>query len=303
MTILITLGPLLVALLLGYWINIALFTPTRVEKWLSQLVYLILGLIGFSLGALDNLMEKLLVAGYQAIVLFILINVFSLLALYFSGLYFGEKSTTNDTQTNSHKHALLDAAKTIVWVIIGIIVGMLSKNWPLPINEAVTYLLYFLLFLIGCQLKQGNYRLRKLFLNAQGVIIAAVTITSTLFSGWIGSLMLGLNWSQGLAVVSGFGWYSLSGILITGLGNPTLGTTAFLLDLGREVFALMCIPFFARINNHMSVGCSGATAMDFTLPMLGKFHGAQIVPICIASGFIMSILCPILIPLFLGIKA
>ena len=50
----------------------------------------------------------------------------------------------------------------------------------------------------------------------------------------------------------------------------------------------------------MSVGFSGATAMDFTLPMLGKFHGADIVPICISSGLIMSLLVPILIPLFLG---
>ncbi|WP_239544396.1 lysine exporter LysO family protein [Marinomonas foliarum] len=168
-------------------------------------------------------------------------------------------------------------------------------------DELVTGLLYVLLFLIGCQLRQGNHRLRKLFLNSQGVIIALVTIFTTLLAGWIGSFVLGLSWNQGLAVVSGFGWYSLSGILITGLGDPVLGTTAFLLDLGREILSLMLIPFLARLNSHMSVGYSGATAMDFTLPMLGKFHGAQIIPVCIASGFIMSILVPILIPLFMGI--
>jgi uncharacterized membrane protein YbjE (DUF340 family) len=41
--------------------------------------------------------------------------------------------------------------------------------------------------------------------------------------------------------------------------------------------------------------------MDFTLPMLGKFHGADIIPTAIASGFIMSLLVPILIPLFMGL--
>lgn len=304
MTILSTLGPLLIALLFGYWVNIKLFTPTRVAKGLEQLVYLILGLIGFSLGALDNLAEKMLIAGYQAIVFFVLISVLSLAGLYFSGLRFG--GTHSDqlatTPASNKYHTLMDAVKTMAWVIGGVVVGFFAKDWLTGVDELVTGLLYVLLFLIGCQLRQGNHRLRKLFLNTQGVIIALVTISTTLFAGWLGSLILGLNWNQGLAVVSGFGWYSLSGILITGLGDPVLGTTAFLLDLAREILALILIPFLARLNSHMSVGYSGATAMDFTLPMLGKFHGAQIIPVCIASGFIMSILVPILIPLFMGIS-
>jgi uncharacterized membrane protein YbjE (DUF340 family) len=196
----------------------------------------------------------------------------------------------------------MDAAKTIAWVIGGVIVGIFAKDWLTGVDNIVTGLLYVLLFLICCQLRQGNHRLRKLFLNAQGVIIALVTISTTLLAGWIGSLILGLSWNRGRAVVSGFGWYSQSGSLIPGLGEPGLGTTAFLLDLAREILALMLIPFLARLNSHMSIGYSGATAMDFTLPMLGKFHGAQIIPVCIASGFIMSILVPILIPLFMGIK-
>ncbi|WP_418138593.1 hypothetical protein AB8616_21490 [Marinomonas sp. RS-M-Aa-14] len=89
MTIIATLGPLLIALLFGYWVNIKLFTPARVAKGLEQLVYLILGLIGFSLGALDNLAEKLFIAGYQALVLFVLISVIGLTGLYLSGLRFG----------------------------------------------------------------------------------------------------------------------------------------------------------------------------------------------------------------------
>ncbi|BFM49612.1 lysine exporter LysO family protein [Marinomonas sp. THO17] len=299
-----TLGPLLIALLIGYWLDLKLFNAKRVSKWLEQLVYLILALIGFSLGSLDNLVEKLMIAGYQAIIMMLLVSVFSLAGLYLSGRYFNneiEQNTEQQAQA-SLKQALLDALKTISWVLAGVIMGVIGKNWALDIEEYVTGLLYFLLFLIGCQLRQGNYRLRKIFLNKQGVIIALTTIITTLLAGWFGSMILGLAWYQGLAVVSGFGWYSLSGILITGLGDPVLGTTAFLMDLGREIIALMFIPILARINSHLSVGYCGATAMDFTLPILGKFHGAQIIPVCIASGFIMSILAPILIPLFLNIN-
>ncbi|MCV2401890.1 LysO family transporter [Marinomonas sp. C2222] len=303
MTVLITLGPLLAALLFGFWINIKIFTPSRVAKGLESLVYLILGLIGFSLGALENLSEKLIVAGYQAIVLLALISFFNLSGLYLSGLRFKATHTSNSPkQESSHNLAqvFIEAAKTLSWVIAGVVIGIFFGDTFTEVDATVTYLLYFLLFLIGCQLRQGNYRLRKLFLNPQGVIIALVAITTTLTAGLIGCSILELEWNHGLAVVSGFGWYSLSGILITGLGDPILGTTAFLLDLGREILILMLIPFLSRISSHISVGFSGATAMDFTLPMLGKFHGADIVPICISSGLIMSLLVPILIPLFLG---
>lgn len=302
MTVISTLGPLLIALLFGYWVNIKYLSPQRVAIGLEKLVYLILGLIGFSIGALDNLFEKLIVAGYQACILFSIMTVINLVALYCSGLRFGGGHADNNEKgpQASKQQAFKDAAQTLAWVIAGIALGFIGKDRAMGVNQAVTWLLYILLLLVGCQLRQGNHRLRKLLLNKQAVIIASTTIASTLLAGWISSFILGLSWHQGLAVVSGFGWYSLSGILITGLGDPVLGTTAFLLDLGREIVALMLIPFLAKRSSHMSVGYSGATAMDFTLPMLSKFHGADIVPVCIASGFIMSLLVPILIPLFLG---
>ncbi|SBS35860.1 hypothetical protein MSP8887_02470 [Marinomonas spartinae] len=302
MAILTTLLPLLAALLIGYWIDITFFNAKRVAKGLNQLVYLILGLIGFSIGALDNLTEKLLIAGHQAFILVILVSSFNLIALYFSGLKFGSHYENNSAALpqTSKWQAIKDAIITLTWVFAGIAAGFIGKQWFTGVDKLVTALLYILLFLIGCQLRQGNYRLRKLFLNRQGLIIAGVTIASTLLAGWVSTLLLHINWHQGLAVVSGFGWYSLSGILITGLGDPVLGTTAFLLDLSREILALMLIPFLAKWNSHLSVGYSGATAMDFTLPMLGKFHGPQIIPVCIASGFIMSVLVPILIPIFIG---
>ncbi|WP_425642658.1 lysine exporter LysO family protein [Marinomonas gallaica] len=302
MTILSTLGPLLAALLAGYWINLRPVTPERVAKGLSQLTYVILGLIGYSIGALDNLASKIVIAGYQAIVLFIAISVLPLLALWISGRVFhaGASKVEHVDKNSSTKHALVDAAKTLGWVLVGVLAGWSLKSWIPNVDELVTWLLYLLLFLVGCQLRQGNFRLRKLFLNTQGVAIALTTVAATLIAGLLAGSFLGLEWNKSLAVVSGFGWYSLSGILISGLGDPVLGTTAFLLDLGREIVALMLIPMFARLNSHLSVGYSGATAMDFTLPLLGKIHGAEIVPVCIASGFIMSVLVPILIPLFMG---
>ena len=302
MTVFSTLGPLLAALLVGYFINLNILTPNRVNKSLSQLTYLILLLIGYSIGALDNLLSKIAIAGYQTVILLIFTSIIPLGCLWISGRVFHASASKVEHVDNSRstRQALIDAGQTLAVVFIGIIAGWLLKEWVPNVDKPVEWLLFLLLYLIGCQLRQGNYRLRKLLLNSQGVIIGTVAVLATLVSGLLAGTILGLDWNHSLAVVSGFGWYSLSGILITGLGDPILGTTAFLLDLGREVIALMLIPMFARISSHLSVGYSGATAMDFTLPLLGKVHGPDIVPICVASGFIMSLLGPILIPLFMG---
>ena len=306
MTILITLGPLLLALLVGYWLNIKILSEKLIQVSLTWLTYLILGMIGFSIGALDNLAEKLLTAGAQALIFFAAISALSITALWYTGRHFNPDEKSLHTQATAEDVKISfavfsDAFKTLGFVLIGLVIGIFAADSSFHVDTIVTYLLYLLLFIIGRQLKQGNYRLRKLFLNTQGLIIAFTTVTMTLLGGLIGALILDLPIAHGLAVVSGFGWYSLSGILITGLGNPVLGTTAFLLDIGREILALLLIPVFCRISNHVSVGYSGATAMDFTLPMLGKFHGANIIPTAIASGFIMSLLVPVLIPLFMGL--
>ncbi|MGB1237067.1 MAG: lysine exporter LysO family protein [Pseudomonadales bacterium] len=303
MTILMTLGPLLAALFIGYWCNVRALSATFIDKSLKWLTMAMLALIGYSIGGLEDLQGKLYTAGVMALTFFALISVCNIAFLTLSGKLFDKSEPVTE-----HAHSggginlavFSDSLETVFWVVAGGAAGYFTEGVFHWAEALVTWMLYLLLFLIGRQLYQGNYRLRSLFLNVQGLIIGVTVLFSTLLAGAIGAWVLGLPLFEGMAVVSGFGWYSLSGILLTDLGSPELGTTAFLLDIGREVFALMLIPLLSRINSHCGVGYSGATAMDFTLPMLGKFHGAIIIPTAIASGFVLSMMVPVLIPLFLS---
>lgn len=325
MTILLSLGPLLAALILGFSWHLKPLSNAHIDTGLKWLTFAMLAMIGYGIGGLENLQTKLYQAGYIALVLSGFILLFNVVFLTLSGRVLGlerkahkaakkaalcQPEITIDSQQEETAHsgstvtfswsAFSDSIQTVAWVLIGAVVGYLTEGIFHQIDTVVTWMLYLLLFLIGQQLLRANYRLRSLFLNVQGLIISCVTVISTLLAGLAGAWVLELPVYEGLAVVSGFGWYSLSGIILSDLGYPLLGTTAFLLDIGREVFALMLIPALARIHNHCSVGYSGATAMDFTLPMLGKFHGAAIIPTAIASGVVMSILVPIFIPLFVS---
>lgn len=60
----------------------------------------------------------------------------------------------------------------------------------------------------------------------------------------------------------------------------------------------MLIPGLVRRSRSTALGLCGATSMDFTLPVLQRSGGVEIVPAAIVHGFVLSLLVPVLIALF-----
>lgn len=114
----------------------------------------------------------------------------------------------------------------------------------------------------------------------------------------LAAMLLGLPLTTGLALAAAYGWYSLSGILMTDAFGPVIGSAAFFNDLLRELLAIMLIPLLIRRRRHTALGLCGATSMDFTLPVLQRSGGMEIVPAAIVQGFLLSLLAPVLIALF-----
>lgn len=83
--------------------------------------------------------------------------------------------------------------------------------------------------------------LKQIVLNRRGMIVAVIVVISSLVAGVINAFILGLPLKTGLAMASGFGWYSLSGILLTESFGPVIGSAAFFNDLARELIAIMLI--------------------------------------------------------------
>lgn len=113
--------------------------------------------------------------------------------------------------------------------------------------------------------------------------------------------LLGLPWNEVLALASGFGWYSLSGIVVGDALGPAWGGVAFLNDVLREIIALAIIPLLIPHRPAMAIGYGGATAMDFTLPIIRSSGGLDCVPVAIASGFLLSFVSPVLMGLLLSL--
>ena len=164
------------------------------------------------------------------------------------------------------------------------------------------WVLYLLLVLIGCQLRNSGMPLKQILLNRMGLAIAITLALSSLLAGLAAAPLLLLSWNEGLAMASGFGWYSLSAILIGDQLGPLMGGVAFFNDLTRELLAFILIPLVIHRHTALAIGYGGATSMDFTLPVIQQHGGVACVPIAVVSGFILSLLSPPLILFFLSLS-
>ena len=109
------------------------------------------------------------------------------------------------------------------------------------------------------------------------------------------SQILGTALNESMAVVSGLGWYSLSGVLVTSLAGAKMGTIAFLSSLLREIASFLTIPWIARhLNSYAAIAPAAATSEDTTLPMIMKYTSEEVVVLAVFNGVACSVMVPIL---------
>lgn len=290
---------ILLPLIIGYLLPLKSLTLQRlVNRLLSWMVYVILFFMGISLAFLDNLAANLLAILHIASVSVIAILICNLVALRLLEKRRPWQHRHHQEALPSRLHMALESLKLLGVVVAGFLLGL--TGWPLlqHATEASEYALLLLLFLVGLQLRGGGMTLRQIMLNRRGMVVALVVCLSAFVGGILAALVLGLPLTTGLALASGYGWYSLSGILMTESFGPVIGSAAFFNDLLRELLAIMLIPLLIRQHRSSALGLCGATSMDFTLPVLQRAGGVEIVPAAIVHGFMLSLAAPILIALF-----
>lgn len=290
---------ILIPLLLGYLIpRLPAGWLPLVNRLLSAMVYIILFCMGTSLAFLDNLASNLLLIAGFAAVSALCILLCNALALLWLEKHVPWPGSGQHAALPSRWRMALDSLTLCGVVAAGFLLGL--THWPLleTAAGASELLLILLLFLVGLQLRNSGMSLRQILINRRGMIIALVVALSALAGGVIAALLLGLPLRTGLAMASAFGWYSLSGILMTDAFGPVIGSAAFFNDLLRELLAIMLIPALMHRRRNTALGLCGATSMDFTLPVLTRSGGIDVVPAAIVHGFLLSLLAPLLIALF-----
>jgi uncharacterized membrane protein YbjE (DUF340 family) len=169
-------------------------------------------------------------------------------------------------------------------------------------SEAAAGVLFALLFLVGVGIG-GKPEMRELLrrLNPRMALVPLVAVIGTLLGVGIISIALpGVRLREALAVGAGFGYYSLSSILITQIRGETLGVLALLANVLRELATLVASPLLARYFGRLApIVSGGATATDTTLPIIVQCAGAEYAVLAVFSGMVLSLLVPFLITFLL----
>ena len=184
--------------------------------------------------------------------------------------------------------------------VLGIVCGLMG--WlPRPSGDLSFLTLCALLFSVGVTVG-NNTNLLKSFrsLDPRLMLLPLMTVAGTLVATAIAAAGLpGRSLTDCLAVGSGFGYYSLSSILITQYRGPELGTVALLANIIREVITLLGAPLLVKWFGPLApISAGGATTMDTTLPIITRTSGQDFVILSLFHGFLVDFSVPFLVTFF-----
>ncbi len=201
----------------------------------------------------------------------------------------------------------MTALPLVMVIAAGVLTGRLAAFAGLSaaaVAPTTDWVLYILLGLVGVLL--GADRKAFAALRRAGprfLLVPPAIALGSLLGGLAMAPFSGLPLGQSLAVAGGFGWYSLSGVLLVGMGFGQAGAVAVLANVLRELIALAAIPLIARRLHPLQVlAPAGATASDVTLPDIIASLGTEVGMLAVASGGLLSAAVPFVVPLLAGLS-
>lgn len=194
--------------------------------------------------------------------------------------------------------------------VLGVIVavaGLIPESFN-P-SDYTTYMLYLLLFCIGLGLGMDKDFFASMKTGQlRHLLLPVATIIGTFFGCALAFVVLSIvspgsiSLLDTVAAGSGFGYYSLSSIMIQDVRGPELATIALAANLLREILTLLCAPLISKVfGPHAVVAAGGATSMDTTMGVAVKAGGSSIAPVALYHGFVLTVAVPFIVTLILGL--
>lgn len=189
-----------------------------------------------------------------------------------------------------------------------VILGVLAGRYLIPgviVPQLETYAMFLLLaVLVGIGIELGASsslvdRLRRM--QPRNLLLPLTSALGSLLGVVVGAIILGVRIPVGLSIGAGFGWYSLSSVLLSEVAGAQIAALAFLTNVARELIAIPVIPTLARMNIGIAaVTPGGATTMDTTLAVISRVTNEEITLVAFYHGVVLSLLVPVLVTFFAG---
>lgn len=193
--------------------------------------------------------------------------------------------------------------KIMLAVLFGTLSGKLIIGENLPmLSNLMDIGLCALLFFVGIDIGKNKDVMKQMKeIGIKAVSTPLMTGIGSILGAVVCGMMMGYSFKDAGAIGAGFGWYSLSAIIIAPYSSE-ISALAFMSNVSREVIAIIVIPLVAKyIGYNEAIAPAGATAMDTTLPIISKATDGKTAIISFVTGLTLSIMVPILVPIFVGL--
>lgn len=287
-----------------------LFKIGNVQKIVTVVTWLLLFLIGWETGGNENVINALPSIGMNALALS-LAGVAGSSALAWAlwrnmeignnpeGQPSGEDCRASNNQ--AVKKGLIESLIILAFFVTGICLGLTGTTLGDGIVSRLSlWTLCILILFIGMSIG-GNPELASSIkkMNPKLALLPFATIFGTYIGCIIADVFIGYKISDVLAIGSGFGYYSLSSVLISKSLGLKFGAIALISNIIREVFTLLCSPLLVKIAGPLApIAAGGATTADTTLPIIRNSSGEEYVLLSIFHGFLVDFSVPFLVTFF-----
>lgn len=217
-------------------------------------------------------------------------------------------AATGETSSGGARFSLVIVGTFALGIVLGICTpaARWTASWPLAL-----WALYLLMLAVGITIGSDTATLRSVIRQPKRSLLVPL---ATLLGSWAGvSLVWGLLqlaggrpmlWSDAMAVGSGQGYYSLSGVLLAELRGPEIGTIGLLANITREMLTVVGAAWMAKRFSPLGPICSGgATTMDVSLPGIIRYCGPQYLALAVLQGVIADLSVPFMVPFFAGLAS
>ena len=308
----------IVLVAVGVLLGSRLSLGERAARWLGRLQFfslmVLIVTLGLKLGADDQVIASLGQIGLSALLITVFAMAGSLLCVTLLRRFvlkldrFGRPAGTGPEPQRDPAHSGKADNALTKWIVAAVAAGMAAGYFLLPdsaivwCGTVIDFGLYLLLFLVGMDMGRQGTVLRDIRAAGLKVLLVPVAVIAGTFLFVLAvSPLLPLSARDTVAASAGFGWYSLAPTLLAPY-SLSVSAVAFLSNVMREILSIVAIPFVARYVGYLECAAlPGAAAMDTVLPVVVGATHERITIYSFASGVVLSLLVPILVPLIVAL--
>ncbi len=301
--------PVLAAMLFGMCVALLLRGRAEILKSLMPaadtavlwVVRLLLFMLGWDIGSNTELLSQIPEAGLKGFILAAAgiagsAAAAGILMKGFDASAAGQESDSGESGRQlSGRKVFKDSAAAVTALVLGLLFGRflpISSAGNFDLSAPVLYLLMFLAGFVSAADASVLPMIRRfgmrLFLLPLAVVLGTLA----------GSLAAALLWKalplrESLAVGAGFGYYSLSSLILRELSGEYWASVALISNLSREVITLLASPLLVRLAGPAApAAAGGATSMDTTLGVTVQSAGREWAVPSLFSGMVLTLLVP-----------